>query len=136
MLIELWRKVVATDYTNACCAICGNDFDRGTVFPVAFGDQGDELGEMCTPCLDYLNRRKVDADDPTFGNWPARDWPTLEDLEELRRRYPKAMYASREEVKALSWEAEEDALAASIVWRMEREGEIGGVVEPDSPVRD
>ncbi len=42
MLIELWRKVVATDYAHNCCAICGNDFDRGAVYPVAFSDHGDD----------------------------------------------------------------------------------------------
>ncbi len=121
MLIELWRKVIATDYTNTCCAVCGNDFDRGSVFPVAFSDSGDELGEMCPVCLDYLDRRRRDEDDPTFGNWPARDWPSLEILQESRRCYPEAMYASRGEAEALSWEAEEDALAASILWEQKRE---------------
>lgn len=126
MLIELWRKVCADDYENTPCGICGVDFYRGNVFPMAFGDQGDELGEMCVGCLDYLNRRKVDADDPTWGNWPSRDWPSLEDLEEARRRYPEAMYASRNEVAALSWEAEEAVLAESVLWRMEREADTCG----------
>jgi hypothetical protein len=126
MLIELWRKVVATDYTSTNCAVCGNDFDRGSVFPVAFTDDGYELGEMCTLCLDYLNRRKQDADDPTLGNWPARDWPSLEILQESRRCYPEAMYASRDEVKALSWEEEENVLAASILWEQKREAAARG----------
>ncbi len=125
MLIELWRKVVGSDYTNTYCAVCGNDFDRGSVFPVAFGDSGDELGEMCLVCLDYLNRRKVDADDPTLGNWPARDWPTLEHFEELRRRYPEPMFADHDALEgAFTDRAGEDAIyAASIVWQQRREGE-------------
>ena len=80
MLIEMWRKVVGEDYQSTCCAICGNDFDRGNVFPVAFSDHGDELGEMCSECLDYLNRRKLDAEDPTLETGrretgrPLRTW--------------------------------------------------------------
>ena len=63
MLIELWRKVLADDYTTACGAIGGNDFDRGSVFAVASTDNGYQGGEMCDVCLDYLNRRKTDAED-------------------------------------------------------------------------
>ena len=65
MLIELWRKVLATDYSRTCCGICGNDFERGTVFPMAFTDHRESIGEMCPPCLDYVNRRKRDGGDPT-----------------------------------------------------------------------
>jgi hypothetical protein len=123
MLIELWRKVLATDYTNTFCSVCGNDHDRGNVFPVALSDRGDKLGEMCLVCLDYLNRRKDDADDPTFGNWPARDWPSLEDLEEARRLHPDAMFADRGEREAAApdLDAQDEIYAASVVWRMGRE---------------
>ena len=90
MLIErLWRKVLASDYSVTTCAICGNDFDRGIVFPVAKTDDGAELGEMCPTCLEYLNRRKEDAEDPTLDNWPARGCPRLrrgaKDLRGVRR---------------------------------------------------
>ncbi len=123
MLIEMWRKVVGEDYRSTHCAICGNDFDRGNVFPVAFSDHGDELGEMCSECLDYLNRRKLGAEDPTLENWPARDWPSLEDLEEARRRYPEAMYATRDDLTAAitDADAEDDIYDDGVVWRMERE---------------
>ncbi len=123
MLIELWRKMVADDYRNTCCAICGNDFERGSVYPVVAGDQGQELGEMCPTCLDYLNRRKVGQEDPTFDNWPACDWPTPEVLEGLRQRYPEPMFGTREELKAAcpDFNTEEEHIRASIVWRMERE---------------
>jgi hypothetical protein len=122
MLIELWRKVVATEYTHCLCAVCGNDFDRGTVYPVAFSDQGYELGEMCLLCLDYLSRRKKDAVDPAWDNWPARGWPTLQDLEELRRRYPEPMYADHDALAAFTdWVGEDAIYAESVVWAMERE---------------
>ncbi len=123
MLIEIWRKVIATDYTGTNCSVCGNDFDRGNVFAVAFGDQGDELGEMCPVCLDYLNRRKVDTDDPTMGNWPAREWPTLEDLEELRQRYPEPMYADHDALTAAftDWAGEDAIYAESVLWEQRRE---------------
>ncbi len=123
MLIELWRKMVAEDYRSTCCVICGNDFELGSVYPVVAGDQGQELMEMCLTCLDYLNRRKVDPEDPTFDNWPARDWPTLEDLEDARRRYPEPMFETYEEMLTAcpDFDTEDEILAAQIVWRMERE---------------
>jgi hypothetical protein len=122
MLIDFWRKVVATDYNIASCAVCGNDFDRGVVFPVALSDRGDELGEMCCVCLDYLNQRTADVEAPTVGNWPARGWPSLEDLEEARRRYPEAMYASRADLEAAITDqpTEERIYNESVVWGMER----------------
>jgi len=57
MLIELWRKVLATDHQSEDCGICGNDFDRGAVFAMASADDGAEMGAMCPTCLDYLSRR-------------------------------------------------------------------------------
>lgn len=125
MLIELWRKVLATDYAHTCCGICGNDFDRGSVFPVAMTGRGESLGEACPVCLDYLNRRKEAAEDPTLDNWPARDWPSLEDLEEARRRYPEAMFpdSATYEATVPPFEGEEEVAEASVVWRMEREEE-------------
>ena len=123
MLIELWRKVLATDYSRTHCGICGNDFDRGTVFPVAFTDGRASIGEMCPVCLDYVNRRKQDADDPTRDNWPARGWPTLEDLEAARRRYPAPMFpdAAAYAVAAPDLDAEQEMLQSSMIWTMERE---------------
>ena len=111
MLIELWRTEAQPLYSMTCCGICGNDFELGSVYPMIAGDRGVDLGEMCSTCLDYLNRRKQDAEDPALGNWPARDWPTVEDLEEARRRYPEPVQ-------------EDDDVV--IVWRMEREILQGG----------
>jgi hypothetical protein len=123
MLIELWRKVLATDYSVTSCGICGNDFDRGTVFAVAFSDHRGEIGEMCPVCLDYLNRRKRDADDPTFGNWPAREWPALENLEAARTRYPAPMFPDEAayDAAAPDLDAEQEVLQSSMIWTMERE---------------
>jgi hypothetical protein len=95
MRIELWRKFIGTDYLTTCCAVCGNDFARGDVYPVAMDDKEGGLGEMCLVCLDYLNARKHGGDDPTLENWPAREWPTLGGLEEARRRYPEPMFPDR-----------------------------------------
>jgi len=123
MIVELWRKVIATDYSTTSCGICGNDFDRGSVFPVAAADDGAELGEMCPVCLRYLNSRKMDAEDPTLGNWPARAWPTTELLESFRRRYPEPMFEASDDLlaEATDREAEEEIYQASVVWRMEPE---------------
>lgn len=125
MLIELWRKVLATDYAHTCCVVCGNDFDRGTVFPVAFTDAGGEMGEMCLTCLDYLSRRKNDAEDwHVRVNWPAREWPTLEDLEEARRRYPEPMFADEAKYEAAAGydpDTEDELLQSSFIWRMKPE---------------
>jgi hypothetical protein len=123
MRIVLWRKVLATDYSHTSCGICGNDFDRGTVFPVAFTDNRESIGEMCPPCLDYVNRRKQDAGDPTLENWPAREWPRLEDLEEARRRYPEAMFPDHAALDAAASapDTEQVVLQSSFVWSVERE---------------
>lgn len=132
MLIELWRKVLANDYSGTICGICGNDFDRGSVFAVVSGDHGEELGEMCPTCLDYLNRRKNDAEDwRVRNNWPAREWPTLEDLEDARRRYPEPMFADDTAMMAAAEviggpDAEEELLQSSFIWRMEPEERRGG----------
>ena len=123
MLIELWRKMVAEDYRITCCVICGNDFELGSVYPVVAGDQGQELMEMCLTCLDYLNRRKEDTEDSTAGNWPARGWPTLEDLAEARRRYPSPLFETRGDLvaAAVDFEADERITRETIIWSMERE---------------
>ena len=128
MQIELWRKVLATEHARELCGVCGNEFVRGSVFPVAFTDNGENIGEMCPPCLDYLNRRKRDASDPRagsvpWGNWPARGWPTVDDLEGARRRYPEAMFADDAAFVAAApgFDEQEEVAEASVLWRMERE---------------
>ncbi|MBA2783735.1 MAG: hypothetical protein H0T74_12605 [Rubrobacteraceae bacterium] len=120
MLIELWRKTVATSYSITSCAICGNDFDLGTVYPVVAGDQGQELGEMCPTCLDYLNSRKADAENSTSGNWPAREWPAREDLEEARRRFPSAIFETDADhfAAAVDQDAEDRIYRQSVIWSM------------------
>jgi hypothetical protein len=125
MLIELHRMVVAGELTD-CCVICGNDFDLRSVYVVTHGDRGEEMGRMCPTCLEYLNRRKEDAEDPTLDNWPARGWPTTEVLERLRRRYPEPMFDTEEELLAAATDraAEERIYEAAFVWRMEREQEF------------
>ena len=122
MQIELWRKVLATEHARELCGVCGNEFVRGSVFPVAFTDNGENIGEMCPPCLDYLNRRKEDAENPTRGNWPAREWPTLEDLEEARRRYPQAMFPDGDAYDAAAPDLNEEqgVLQSSFIWTMKR----------------
>lgn len=106
MLIELWRIEDQPLYTMTCCAICGDDFELGSVYVQVSGDRGEDLGEMCPTCLDYLNRRKADAQDPARGNWPSRDWPTVKDLKEARRRYPEPIPDDDDNI---------------VVWKMERE---------------
>jgi len=123
VLIELQRKLVAADASIDSCVICGNDFDLGSVYAVASEDQGEETGPMCPVCLEYLNRRKEDAEDPTLDNWPARGWPTTEVLERLRRRYPEPMFDTWEDLLAAATDraAEDKIYEASGVWRMDRE---------------
>ncbi len=122
MLIELWRKVLASDPGREDCGICGNDFAPGAVFAMASADDGAEMGAMCPTCLDYLSRRKNDADDwRVRQNWPAREWPSLEDLEEARSRYPEAMFADEAANIASAGEdpdAEDELMQSSFIWRM------------------
>jgi hypothetical protein len=40
MLVEVWREVEGEDYSTTCCAVCGNNFDLGSVFAVALSDRG------------------------------------------------------------------------------------------------
>jgi hypothetical protein len=82
MLIELYRKLTAEESADVC-AICGNDHDIDSVYALASGDRGEDLGSLCPTCLDYLNRRKNDSEDPTLDNWPSCDWPTVEVLRRL-----------------------------------------------------
>lgn len=123
MLIELTRKLVAADTSVEGCTICGNDFELGSVYAVAYGDDSDWTGSMCPTCLAYLNRRKGDANDPTLGNWPERGWPSTEVLGEARRRYPEAMFGTAEELHAAASDraADERICEASVVWKVERE---------------
>ena len=127
MLIEIMRKLVATEPQSDVCVICGNDFDLGSVYAVAAGDKGEEMGNMCPVCLEYLNRRKEDGEDPTLGNWPARGWPTPEVLEDLGSRYPEPMFDTEEELLAASTDRETELRIhyATKLWRMEREHELG-----------
>lgn len=124
MLIELHRKEARTDCSVTCCAICGDDFDRGSVSPVIFTDQGEDVGDMCPTCLDYLNRRKNDPDNPDRGNFPARNWPALEDLEDARRRHPDPLFETMDdlcEAAAVSPDAEWRIMNETVVWKAERE---------------
>ena len=126
MLIELHRRLAGNEPAADSCVICGNDFDLGSVYAVAAGDQGQQMGAMCPVCLEYLNRRKEGAEDPTLGNWPARGWPTTQDLERFRRRYPEAMFDTEDDLLAAAADRAADAriYAATVVWRMEREHEL------------
>lgn len=125
MRIEIWRKFIGTDYESTCCTLCGNDFQRGSVFPMAAGDgrNDGEFKELCLVCLDYLNRRRYDEADPAFDNWPSREWPTVEDVEEARRRYPEPMFADREAFEAVVPDkgVEDEYIRASMIWTMEPE---------------
>lgn len=75
---------------------------------------------MCPVCLDYVNRRKADALDPTLDNWSAHAWPTLEDLEAARRRYPAPIFETEYALLATATTRDADAeiYEASAVWRM------------------
>jgi hypothetical protein len=125
MLIELHRRVTGGEFSD-CCVICGNDFDLASVYAMATGDQGQEMGPLCPTCLEYLNRRKVDSEDPTRDNWPARGWPTTEVLKRLRRRYPEAMFDTEDDLLAAATDRAADARIydAAMLWRMEREQEF------------
>lgn len=102
--------------------VCGNYFNLESVYCVATGDRGEQMGPMCAVCLDYLNRRKEGVEDPTLGNWPARGWPTVEVLERLRRRYPEPMFETGNDLLAAATDraADDRIYEATWLWRMER----------------
>jgi hypothetical protein len=126
MLIELFRKLVAEEASTDSCRVCGNDFDLGSVYPVVTGDRGEEGGPMCPTCLDYLNRRKLDPGDPTLANWPSCGWPTVEDLERLRQRYPEAQFETNDDLLAAAVDraADDRIHSATVLWRVKREYEL------------
>ena len=59
-----------------------------------------------------------------MGQLARGEWPTLEDLEEARRRDPQAMFPddAAYDAAAPSWDEQEEVTEASMIWRMEREG--------------
>ena len=123
-LVELRGKVLANDYVVACCAVCGDDFELGSVFAVACTDNGGEIGEVCPVCLDYPNRRK-DDDNPTLGNWPARAGGRRPKASRRRagatRRPCSPADCAACEAAAPGWDAQHEILQASMIWKMERE---------------
>lgn len=74
---------------------------------------------MCPTCLEYLNRREGAQKDTATGRWPS-----MEVLEEARRRHPDAMFGTAEQLleAASDRAADERIVRASVVWSME----IGG----------
>jgi hypothetical protein len=120
VLIDLKRKVVATDPQIDSCAICGNDFELGSVYLVAYNDEGDWMEPMCLTCLEYLNRRKVEEEGRARDNWPARGWPTLEDLRETLERYAEPMFQAGDNrlAAAPDFAAEDEIYESFVVWRM------------------
>ena len=89
------------------------------------------LSRLCTritpPCLHSSTvTRGLDGlwcGPVPWGNWPAREWPTVEDLEEARRRYPEAMFPDDDAYAAAApdLDAEQVVLQSSFIWSMERE---------------
>jgi hypothetical protein len=126
VLIELMRKAVATDARIDNCAICGNDFNLGSVHAMASTDEGYVIGPMCPTCLGYLNERKEKGDERASSNWPGRGWPTTDVLEEARRRYPEPMFDTADDLLAAAKDPAEDEriCKASVVWAMKRESAI------------
>ena len=126
VLIELMRKVLAADASTDTCMICGNDFDLGSVYAHASTDEGYVIGPMCTTCLKYLNERKEKGDHRASSNWPGRGWPTVEILEQERRRHPFAMFPTADDYAAAAEDPAEDEriCKASVVWAMQRESEM------------
>src|SRR5215210_1734641 len=87
--------------------------DRGDVPPVPGLHQQAQAG-----------RQRSYGRPRTVGQLARGEWPTLEDLEEARRRDPQAMFpdAAAYDAAAPSWDEQEEVTEVSMIWRMEREG--------------
>jgi hypothetical protein len=70
-------------------------------------------------------RARGEGDDRASSNWPGRGWPTVETLEQERRRHPLAMFPTADYYAAAEDPAEDERICkASVVWAMQRESEM------------
>src|SRR4051812_37993135 len=85
MIIDLQRAFSPEDCGyEVVCGICRMDFCTGTVIAQVATDYRMDMGHACPACIEYLGKRNPEC------------FPTIEEYEELLKRYPEPIWPTRE----------------------------------------
>ena len=91
MEIQLRRTAVPEEMGPGKCAICGDDFEIGTVRAWVYGGGGPVGGTRdsvaCPACVEVL------------GSYRPDRFPTIEEYRRLEAEWPTPMFASVEELE-------------------------------------
>ena len=107
--VSLRRAQTPEDLGEWGCDLCARPFTVESVSIAAKGLAGEwgDLGTLCPACLSYLGGRN-----------PAR-FPTLEEYEEAKQRYPDPIWPSVDELnRAEDERAYEEAYRSSWISRV------------------
>jgi hypothetical protein len=86
MQIELERTYLPEDLGDTMdCAICGDSFELGVVFPVLLTNSRMDAGNVCLACIEFLSHH------------PSKRFPSLADYWRLDDEWKTTRYASQEE---------------------------------------
>ena len=86
MKVELTRTLVPDDLGSVeFCALCGEDFEVGVVYPILLAGSGMDAGTLCRGCLEFVGRD------------PSGRFPSQADYERLESQWKSPLYASSEE---------------------------------------
>ena len=111
MIIELQRTFLPEDIgMEELCGICEHRFHSESIIAQVSTDERIEEGWACPECVAYFGRRRPDR------------FPTMEEYEEAKRRYPEPMWSTKE---ALAHAEENetafaDAYEATWVWTRDK----------------
>ena len=113
MIIELMRADTAEEVgREAECAICARPFRTEVVIATPWTDCGTDMGDgrpACPACVEAL------------GRYLPERFPTLEEYEAAKLRFPEPLFSSHEEAeRAWGLGDEAEILAASRIERAER----------------
>ncbi len=106
MIIDLQRAFSPESMGEHECGLCRRDFAAESVIADASTEYGAVIGWVCPDCVGH------------FGRVNPECFPTIEEYEDLVRRYPEPIWATDEEAER----AEEGgtygaAVAESWLWR-------------------
>jgi hypothetical protein len=104
MRIRFQRAFSPESMTEAPCGLCERSFKAESVMAVLDGPGDEDLGEACPECITMLGQ-----------HYPER-FPTLEEYEEAKRRYPKPLFATDEEAERAEDEVISDGATVATSW--------------------
>lgn len=114
MIIELQRAFTPEEMFEEECGICGVEHRRESVIAQAATDGRTDMGGACPACVEMLGRRN-----------PYR-FPTLQEFEAAKRRYPEPMWKDEEEADLALEEGGRKANERSWIWRSPDARSSGG----------